>query len=224
MLWFLILSFTAFNYSLDLRALVVTINCPVRREGVSLGATQMFQQGRKERWSTWRHRRGLQRWAHWLGAPDKLIGSEIISTGTLPLLSIDAICLDQAFKVFCPSLGSSNPSKELQFITGEVINWCDKSHGCPAVIGVVGGWKVENFQVLIRSNPGNPNPVWKPALWGMTLHFMLSGRKDLLGMCIELKSCEASLGHQLFAGQIQQLPKCSWRSSLRNGLWLFGQT
>lgn len=61
MLWFLTLFSIAFNYSLFHRALVVSINCPVSRGGVSLGATQMFQQGRKERWSTWRHRGELER-------------------------------------------------------------------------------------------------------------------------------------------------------------------
>lgn len=30
----------------------------------------------------------------------------------------------------------------------------------------------------IKSNPGNPKAVWKPALWGMTPHFMLSGQKE----------------------------------------------
>lgn len=45
------------------------------------------------------------------------MGSEEISAGTMPALSIDAICLDQAFKVFDPSPGPSNPTGELQFVT-----------------------------------------------------------------------------------------------------------
>lgn len=65
----------------------------------------------------------------------------------------------------------------------------------------------------MQSNPGNPEAVWKPALWGMTLHFLLSGQKDLLGMCVELKSCEVSLAHQWFAGKIQQLSEC-WLKEL----------
>lgn len=71
----------------------------------------------------------------------------------------------------------------------------------------------------MKSDPGNPNPVWKPALWGMTLHFMLSGQKNLLGMCVELKSCEVSLGHEWFAGKIQQLPEC-WLKELSQK-WAF---
>lgn len=204
MLWFLTLFSTAFNYSLFPRALVVSINCPVRREGVSLGATQMFQQGRKERWSAWRHRKGLERWALWLRAPDKLIGSEVISTGTLPALSIDAI------QGFLPKSWFQQPQQGTAVHHRRwVINWCDKSHGCPAVIGVAGGWKVENFWVLMKSNSGNPNAVWKPALWGMTLHFMLSGQKERpAGDVYSIKILCGEAGAPVFAGKIQQLPKC----------------
>lgn len=79
--------------------------------------------------------------------------------------------------------------------------------------------KRREFWVSIKSNTGNPNPVWKPALWVMTLHFMLSGQKDLLGVCTELKSCEASLGHQWFAGKIQQLPDCWLKEFSAMAVW-----
>lgn len=48
-----------------------------------------------------------------------MIGGEVISTGTLPSLSIDAVWLDQAFRVFCPSPGPSNPTGGLQFVMVE---------------------------------------------------------------------------------------------------------
>lgn len=59
------------------------------------------------------------------GVSDKLIGSEVISTGTLSSLSIVAIHLAQAFRVFCPSLGCRNPTGELWIAMMEE-NWCDK--------------------------------------------------------------------------------------------------
>lgn len=46
----------------------------------------------------------------------QLIGRELISTATLSSLSIDAICLAQAFKVFCMCLGHRNPSGELKIV------------------------------------------------------------------------------------------------------------
>lgn len=66
-----------------------------------------------------------------LSVPDKLIGRELISTGMLSSLNIDATRLAQAFKVFCTCLGHRNPAGELKIAAAEG-SCCDKLHGCPA--------------------------------------------------------------------------------------------
>lgn len=186
-----------------LGAFVISLNCTVRRKGT----TQMFRQQRKARWGTWRHRRGLKRWAHWLGASDKLIGSEVINTGTLPSLSIDAICSDQTFKAFCPSSPSAAPLVNCN-LSQQRANWCDKLYGCPATTVVAGGWKQARgeFLGIDRGKSWQSKPCLETSSVGNGFAFYANWPEILAGDLYRIKPWEVSLWREWFAGKMQQLP------------------
>lgn len=122
------------------------------------------------------------------GVSDKLIGSEVISTSTLSSLSIDAIHLAQAFRVFCPSLGRRNPTGELQIAIVEE-NWCDKQCGCPAMIDVAGGQRQTSgeFLSIDKGKSWQSKPRREMSSVGKGFAFSANGAEAVDGAACRIK-------------------------------------
>lgn len=114
------------------------------------------------------------------GVSDKLIGSEVISTGTLSSLSIDAIHLAQAFRVFCTG--------ERQIAIVEE-NWCDKQCGCPAMIDVAGGQRQTSgeFLSIDKGKSWQSKPCREMSSVGKGFAFSANGAEAVDGAVCRIK-------------------------------------